>query len=127
MVAAVDVKAVDTVLMGALVQAWSAKVVAEGRLSSREGVPVLCRSNSTSISRLHLTAHTSMPLGGGDQFDDILLRKLDSYQPRDLSRPSPAPRASESFEGLLLSLSTTDKGRPEGIQRTNSSSLQIVF
>ena len=45
MVAAMDVEAIDTVLVGALIPVGSTKDWAEGRVGSREVVPVSFRSN----------------------------------------------------------------------------------
>lgn len=65
--AAVDVQAVNTVLMGTLVPTCSAKAaVVEVGGGSREGGPRLYRSNSTSRGRLRPTGRMSMLLRTGN-------------------------------------------------------------
>ncbi len=62
MVTAMDVEAVDTILVGALMPMRSAKDVAEGTECAREVVPVSFRSSWTSTDHLRQIVRMSMPL-----------------------------------------------------------------
>lgn len=60
--AAMDVQTVDTILVGTLISKFSARLVFERRIASREGVRGSFRSNLTLRGRRRPTIHKSKPL-----------------------------------------------------------------
>lgn len=83
MVAAMDVEAINTVLVGALMPICLAKDVAEGRECAREVVPISFRSNLTSTDHLRQIVHMSMPLAR------VISRVTPACWTRSLTGPKP--------------------------------------
>lgn len=100
-VAAMDVQAVDAILVGALSPKQSVSSVADGMECSREVVPEWFRSNSTSTGRPRPLVRTNMPLTGRVSSPPQRCSNDESHLLLVLSRLFQAPQANGSFGALL--------------------------